>query len=63
MKTEKYLRATIAGLIAAGGAVIAAGGAQPETNWDVVMICIGAATAGLSAFAAFLSRYSGNHSE
>ena len=60
MKTEKYLRAAIAGLIAAGGAVIAAGGAPPETTWDVVMLIIGAATAGLSAFAAFLSRYSGN---
>jgi len=60
---EKYLRATIAGFIAAGGAVIAAGGAPPETSWDVVMMCVGAITAGLSAFAAFLSRYSGNQPE
>lgn len=54
------MRAAIAGLIAAGGAVVAAGATQPQTTWDIVLLAIGALTSGLSAFAAFLSRFSGN---
>ena len=61
--SEKYLRATIAGLIAAGGAVVATGAQQPATSWDIVLLVIGALTSGLSAFAAFLSRYSGSQLE
>jgi len=56
---EKYIRATVAAVIAGLGALTATGGQQPQTTWDTVLLSAGVVTAALTAFVAFLSRFSG----
>ena len=61
--SEKYIRAAVAAVISGLGALTATGAQQPATTWDAVLLGAGILTASLTAFVAFLSRFSGQQTK